>query len=940
MGMTTTGSAFNVYSNGTTLTAGAGTAVTLTGLNVGGGLSTTGVGTQPWVGYIGEIIVYTNSVTTAQRQAIEGYLGFKWNLTAPLVTTLAGTGTATFADGTGTAAGFGGMFYITKDQFDNLYSVDNNRIRKIVPSTGVVTTIVGNGTASCVDGGPGVATTYGPIAITSDYSNYVYFIDNGPNSATNYGAIRRLTINSAVGTVGQVTTLWSTTSSAQLQYGQAMALNRAVLPTVNLYICDTYNHVIRLWSGQAANTTIPIVAGAQGVTGQADGTGGSARFLYPGGIEIDAAGQNAWIAGANGCRVMKMTIPGYVVTTVCGSTAAATNTRRDGPPSIALTSYPRGCAISLDGRRIYWTDTAGGVNGNNIRYYDTVTNYTYTIAGSTIGTVGSVNSVGLNSTFATPLGLVITSDGILYCTEQSGFRIRRINLNPFWSTPTHPYARMMPFSAPFNPMSISNCAVWFDGGDYSTLQFTGSSITQWNDKSGNGYNATVYSGRIGATWSTASNCVYFQASTVGYQTSYPANPSTETMFIVANVDSPANVNNNAIICGALGARSFGFGYSGSPASGTGFSSYLSSQSGWSSTSISGPTAGTTAVATGTVSSISSVACGLNGSNLTAGTISNFTSSAGTTLGVDTTNSSYYFKGYVMEIIFYSRVLSTEEQRLVQGYLTHKWNLQPSLISTHPFKTFIPSSPTPFSPVNIPSCALWLDAGGIATTNFIFSNASSNVGTWLDKSGSGRHLLAVSGTTSFSNNAVNLNSSYMTVTNAVNLASFSLFIVAKSNGAIFNQSVFTGRPSTSSSWGSTDGFGFYLDYQTTTRLYGQSDSQVASNTVTTRYANIFSFVSGSTTIGAWINGTAVSGASGLSTRTTTAAGFGLGVEWQGSAYGNNISTASIYEIIVYNASLTTQQRQQVEGYLMTKWPNYIGGSLPAAHAYKNSTVTLQ
>ena len=768
-------------------------------------------------------------------------------------------------------------------------------------------------------------------------------MDNGPNSGTNYGALRRLTINAAVGTVGQVLTLWSTTSSAQMQYGQAIALNRAVLPTVNIFICDTYNHVIRLWSGQAANTTIPIVAGALGVTGQADGTGGTARFLYPGGIEIDAAGQNAWIAGANGCRIMKMTIPGYVVTTICGSTAAATNLRRDGPPSIALTSYPRGCVISLDGRRIYWTDTAGGVLGNNIRYYDTVTNYTYTIAGSTIGTQGGVNSVGLNSTFITPLGLVMTSDGVLYCTEQSGFRIRRINLNRFWSTPAHPYALMMPFSAPFNPMSISNCAVWFDGGDYSTLQFTGSSITQWNDKSGNGYNATVYSGRIGATWSTASNCVYFQASTVGYQTSYPANPSTETMFIVANIDSPADINNNTIICGDSGARSFGFGYSGSGGVGRSGSSYLTSRLAWQSTYITGPSAGTTTLVTGTVSSTSSVACGLNGSNLTAGTLSSaFTSAAGTTLGVDTTTTTIYYKGYVMEIIFYSRVLSTEEQRLVQGYLTHKWNLQPSLITTHPFKTFIPSSPTPFSPVNIPSCAVWLDAGGIATANFIFSNATSNVGTWLDKSGNGRHLRAASGTTSFSNNAVNLNLSSMTVTNAVNLSNFTFFIVAKSNGAINNQTVLVGRPNTSTDYNSTDGFSFYMDYQTSVRTYGQSSvaSQVASNTVTTSYANIFTFISGSTTISGWINGTAVNGASGLSARTTTAAGFGIGAGWSGTVYNNLNSTASIYEIIVYNASLTTQQRQQVEGYLMGKWGNYIGAPLPASHAYKNSTVTLQ
>ena len=44
------------------------------------------------------------------------------------------------------------------------------------------------------------------------------------------------------------------------------------------------------------------------------------------------------------------------------------------------------------------------------------------------------------------------------------------------------------------------------------------------------------------------------------------------------------------------------------------------------------------------------------------------------------------------------------------------------------------------------------------------------------------------------------------------------------------------------------------------------------------------------------------------------------------------TGTMFEIIGYNTSLTTNQRQSVEGYLAWKWG--LQGSLPATHPFKN------
>ena len=221
----------------------------------------------------------------------------------------------------------------------------------------------------------------------------------------------------------------------------------------------------------------------------------------------------------------------------------------------------------------------------------------------------------------------------------------------------------------------------------------------------------------------------------------------------------------------------------------------------------------------------------------------------------------------------------------------------------------------FDPRSVPGCQLWLDAADSSSVT-----GTTTVTAWRDKSNNARNLSVGSGTTSYANNAITLASSYMVYTGAVDLTNFTFFIVAKSNGAINNQTVFGARPNTSAVYNSTDGFGFYMDYQSSIRLYGTtaSGATVVSFSATTSVAIVYSFQSDSTIINGWRNGTSVTGASGLGARTSTAQGFALGGEWNGTTYVNILSTASINEIIVYNTNLSTNERQSIEGYLAWKW----------------------
>jgi len=281
-----------------------------------------------------------------------------------------------------------------------------------------------------------------------------------------------------------------------------------------------------------------------------------------------------------------------------------------------------------------------------------------------------------------------------------------------------------------------------------------------------------------------------------------------------------------------------------------------------------------------------------------------------------------------EIIVFSNTLSDYNRYQVEYYLSNKWSplvksqigicvpSTPLLGLSHPFALVRPFSRY-FNPTDISGCQLWLDAADPSSVT-----GTTTVTAWRDKSGNGRNFGVGSGTTSYANSAVTFSNSYMFVSNAVNLTAFTFFIVAKTNVASNNQIVFGARPNASLVYNSTDGFGFYMDgvLPSSTRFYGQTTSgaQVSTNAVTTSSPNIFAYTSGSTVINAWINGTSGFGASSLSTRTGTAQGFAIGGEWGGSSYNYVNIAASIYEIIVYNASLTAAQRQEIEGYLSWKW----------------------
>jgi len=320
-----------------------------------------------------------------------------------VVTTLAGSGTGAYADGTGVAASFWNPNDVAVDSAGTIYVADpvNHRIRKITPA-GVVTTLAGSGSAAYADGTGTAASFSAPRSIAVDSAGTIYVAD------TNNSRIRKIT------PAGVVTTLAGASSCAFADgtgTGASFCLPAGVDvdSAGTIYVADTNNSRIRKITPAGVVTTL-----AGSLTGYADGTGTAASFRLPTGIDVDSAGTVYVGDRANNC-IRKIT-PSGVVTTFTG-TCSTTGGYADGTGTAALFSGPRGITVDSAGT-VYVADTSN----NRIRKI-TPSGVVTTLAGAAYG---YADGTGGAASFSGPAGIDIKGIGTLYIADESGNRIRKI----------------------------------------------------------------------------------------------------------------------------------------------------------------------------------------------------------------------------------------------------------------------------------------------------------------------------------------------------------------------------------------------------------------------------------------------------------------------------------------------------------------------------------
>ena len=312
-----------------------------------------------------------------------------------VVTTLAGSGSGAFANGTGTGASFWfpyGVAVIPSTEVIIVGDYRNHCIR-LVTLGGVVTTLAGSGNAGFADGTGAAASFNFPTGVAYNPITSNIAVADSVNQR-----IRLVTLD------GVVTTLAGSGFTDQDGYGAfadgtgteasfASPQGVAVIPSTGVVVvADTQNHRIRLITpagvvttlagssfnafadgvGEAANFSYPvgvavipssevIVVGdsgngrirlvtPEGVTtslagyyggGFADGTGEAARFTSPRGVAYDPITGNIVVAASDNNRIRIVTLSG-VVTTLAGNSPAAFS---NGTGAAARFSGPQGVAV-------------------------------------------------------------------------------------------------------------------------------------------------------------------------------------------------------------------------------------------------------------------------------------------------------------------------------------------------------------------------------------------------------------------------------------------------------------------------------------------------------------------------------------------------------------------------------------------------------------------
>ena len=279
--------------------------------------------------------------------------------TAGKVSVYAGNGFSGYSGdgGLATNAQISLGYGLAVDTSGNLFIADtaNNVIREVVATTGIIQTVVGDGTPSYSgDGGPATsATLSNPYGIFVDASGNLFIADTD-----------NCVIREVVATTGFIQTVagnnfysysgdGAAATGAQLNSPAAIASDAAG----NLFIADDYNYVIR--EVVATTGIIQTVAG-NGTYGYG-GDGGaatSATLGYPYGVSIDASG-NLFIVDHYNHVIREVVATTGTIQTVAGNGTYGYS-GDGGLAASAQLSYPSAVFVDVSGN-LFIADS-----GNNV----------------------------------------------------------------------------------------------------------------------------------------------------------------------------------------------------------------------------------------------------------------------------------------------------------------------------------------------------------------------------------------------------------------------------------------------------------------------------------------------------------------------------------------------------------------------------------------------
>jgi streptogramin lyase len=264
----------------------------------------------------------------------------KVNARTGIITTVAGTGSKGFSGdgGPATSARLRYPFSVYADSAGNIYIADtyNYRIRKVDGQSQIITTVVGDGSAK-FRGDGGLATDASIMKsydVAVDKEGNLYIADSHSH------CIRKVDATTGIidTVVGQGTNAGSSGDGGLATEARLNTPTGVYVDAFgNIYVSDTKNDVIRKVDATTQIITTVAGNGTPGFSGDG-GLATQAQMAYPEGLWVDSSG-NIFIVDTDNCRVRMVDGTTAIITTVAGTTFCGYNGNNQ-PATDAALYYP------------------------------------------------------------------------------------------------------------------------------------------------------------------------------------------------------------------------------------------------------------------------------------------------------------------------------------------------------------------------------------------------------------------------------------------------------------------------------------------------------------------------------------------------------------------------------------------------------------------------